>query len=423
MKRKNLRSKFLGYTLSAIVFAVVLNIISLFIIYNMSVRLDDGASILRNYYIIMIIFWIVFIVISILISKSMRKIEPPINMASEQALRMSQGKAIVRSFHNENNELGDLTFSINALLEYILSRVEILNRINSGDYSFDIAPLGDTDKLTKAIKSMLDTTNDILMEIVDAARGINDVTSRISIGAEHLSSGSTEQAATIEQFSAVMNEVQSMADRTAEIAQNTRVGALSSQELMARSKGDFDRMIEAMDSITMASHRIETVIKVIDEIAFQTNILALNAAIEAARAGVHGKGFAVVADEVRELASKSAAAARETSELIQLSIESVQEGDALVRQTANSIKQLGDEAANAVENMRLLAESSENQRQSISDINNGINQISNVIQSNSIMAQENAMSAQQMAAQSNLLEHLVSKFKLRDRKPSDNALS
>jgi len=375
---------------------------------------EDGEAVLRGYMVFLIAFGVAFIVVAVLIYRNMRKIETPIKMAADQALRISEGKSIVRAKHDENNELGDLVHGVNELLNYINSRTAILDKINEGDYSMRIEPLGEIDKLTNAIIRVINTNNEILYQIRTAAHGINEIAGGIASGADTLSSGSTEQAATIEQLSAVMTEVQFMADNTDDVAQKTQAGARDSVTLMNTSAEDMELMTTAMDSITEASRRIETVIKVIDEIAFQTNILALNAAIEAARAGVHGKGFAVVADEVGELASKSAEAARETSELIQLSIERVNEGNKIVRKTSENVAALGANASRASERMRLLADSSEKQRLSISDINRGIVQISDVIQANSIMAQENAISAQKMTEQSAFLQQLVDKFILRE---------
>jgi len=416
MKRKSLKARFLAYISLAAAFTAVLAVYSFFVIYNASGQLGEaGEAILRGYIIFQIVFWIAFFVDAFFVNRNMLKIEATIKTVSEQALRMSRGESITRSIHKENNELGDLTFSINALLTYILERVEILRRINEGDYSFEIEPLGEKDDLTMAIKGIVTANNEILHEIRQAAFGINEIASGIAAGSETLSSGTTEQAATIEQFSAVMVEVQSMAEQTAEVSQKTRDMALESKTALDENNAGIQRMISAMGSITEASHRIETVIKVIDEIAFQTNILALNAAIEAARAGAHGKGFAVVAEEVRELASKSSAAARETSELIQQSIQSVYEGNDIVRHTTESISSVEEYASAAAANMNLLAESSENQRLSISDINRGISQISNVIQANAITAQENSLSAQKMTAQSMQLQQLVGRFKLRGR--------
>ena len=415
MRRKSIKAKFIGYLAVAIGITIVVAVVSFFFLYNMAKEVGPSADGTLNTYLIFLgVLCVAVIVASVLCLKNMVAMMKPIKMVSDQAFNISKGKSLVRSTHNENNELGDLTASINATLEYILGRVALLQKINEGDYSMDVVPLGETDKLTIAIGNVVDTNNEVLLEIKNAAHSIYEIGSEITMGAQTLASGATEQAATIEEFSAVMEEVQAMAEENADIAQKTLAIALESKQIMELSTGDIDRMAEAMDSITRSSRRIETVIKVIDEIAFQTNILALNAAVEAARAGIHGKGFAVVADEVRELASKSAAAARETSELIQMSIGSVSEGNDIMKQTSESISNFGMHAGNAAENMGRLADSSERQRQSISEINRGISQISNVIQTNAAMAQENSVSADKMTEQSGTLERLVARYKLRE---------
>ena len=415
MKGKSIKSKFIGFSVVAIAFAAAICLVSYLVIHQMGAVAGSAPDALMiPYFVTLAAIWAAFIISEIMIVNNMLKMLAPIKMATDQAMNISRGEALVRSRHDEDNELGDLAVSINAVLDYIIGRVELLDRINEGEYSMQVEPLGDTDKLTMAIIRVLKTNNEVLYAIKNAALSVNSAAGEIASGANSLASGSAEQAATMEEFSAVMAEVLAMADKSAEIAKSTLKNALDSKVLMEESSEAIGRITDAMDSITASGRRIETITKVIDDIAFQTNILSLNAAIEAARAGQHGKGFAVVADEVRLLASKSAAAARETSELVQASIQSVEEGNGIVRRTAGSLLSMTRNASNAAEEMGTLAGSSEHQRQAISEINNGINQLSTVIQANSAVAQQNLVNAQELSLQSQSLKDLVARFRLRD---------
>jgi methyl-accepting chemotaxis protein len=197
------------------------------------------------------------------------------------------------------------------------------------------------------------------------------------------------------------------AAQIAGLANNTKQSAGQGNEQM-------QEMLAAMQQIDDAGASIAKIIKVIDEIAFQTNILALNAAIEAARAGQYGKGFAVVAEEVRNLAGRSARAAKETAALIETSISKTADGTEIANRTAASLHQIVLDVTAAVDMMNGIAIAFNEQAVEINQINQGINQVAQVTQTNTATAEESAASSEELLHQAEQLRLMVGGFRLKD---------
>jgi methyl-accepting chemotaxis protein len=250
----------------------------------------------------------------------------------------------------------------------------------------------------------------LLQAVTSLGSGAGQVSSaagQVSSSSQSLAQGASEQAASLEETSASTEQINSMAQRNTEHSRQAAELVTGSAQTFIHANQLLDGMVTAMDQINASSGKISRIIKVIDEIAFQTNILALNAAVEAARAGEAGMGFAVVADEVRSLAQRSAQAAKDTAELIEESIKRSHDGKTKVDQVAAAMKAISSDA----EKVKVLVEEvnlgSQEQARGISQIARAVVQMQEVTQRNAANAEESAAAAEEMNAQASAVEDIV----------------
>ena len=244
----------------------------------------------------------------------------------------------------------------------------------------------------------------MVAELAEGAEQVAVAASQVSSSGQALAQGSSEQAASLEETSASSEEINSMARRNSESSRDAADLVTRSQEKFAETNRSLDQMVLAMGEINTQSGKISKIIKVIDEIAFQTNILALNAAVEAARAGESGMGFAVVADEVRNLAQRSAQAARDTAGLIEESIARSNSGQITVDQVAADIRSITAESAKVKTLVDEVSLGSAEQSRGIDQIGRAILQMEQVTQKTAATAGESASASEELNAQSEMSE-------------------
>ncbi|WP_050739177.1 methyl-accepting chemotaxis protein [Acetobacterium bakii] len=284
------------------------------------------------------------------------------------------------------------------------------------DQEITTAYLGDFQAIKTDLNNITTSLSDTMTEINVAAGQVETGARQISDGGQALAQGTTEQASAIEELTASIEEVAGETKRNAINANEANERAIEVRTSAEVGNEQMEKMILAMAEINDSSNNISKIIKVIDDIAFQTNILALNAAVEAARAGQHGKGFAVVAEEVRSLAARSAEAAEETIGLIEGSIGKVKIGTKIASETAMGLKEILNEIEKVAGLVGNIAQATNDQASEIVQITKGIEQVSQVVQTNAATAEESAAASEELSIQAEMFKKMVSAFKLKGSK-------
>lgn len=320
--------------------------------------------------------------------------------------------------YTKDDEIGRVFFAqletVHAVRTYIGEIDHVLNDLADGklttqtqqNYRGDF--IGIKDALTQVQQKLIDN----MTRINQAASILTNSSGEISASSQSLAQGATEQAGSVEELNATIDGVYHNVKSTAEHARSASEKTELVGQEVALGDQRVSEMITAMNEINEASGKIEKINRTIEDIAFQTNILALNAAVEAARAGEAGKGFAVVADEVRNLAGKSAEAARDTTALIQNSLNAIAAGSEKAGETAKVMQNVVTAVNEVVTSIADISRANEEQAVALGQIQSGMSQIAKVVSTTSASAEESAATAQELSAQAKLLEELVSTFQL-----------
>ena len=257
-------------------------------------------------------------------------------------------------------------------------------------------------------------SNRMSKPIKEAIEGLVEVSDQVGSGASQVATGSmrmaesaSEQAASLEETSSSLEEMSSMTNQNAENATSAEKITKNTNQVIGSANGSMEKLVVSMDNISQASEETSKIIKTIDEIAFQTNLLALNAAVEAARAGEAGAGFAVVADEVRNLALRAAEAAKNTSALIERTVNTVNDGSGILSETNQSFSGVAESSQKVAVLIGDIAAASSEQAHGIQQVKEAIMEMNKVTQESAANAEESSASSEEMNAQAEYLRKIV----------------
>lgn len=380
-------------------------------------------------YLIIGLFAGTFILLCVVFSFVAGSISKSISLLAVAAGRLAAGDTNARVRITDKNEIGQLAASFEKMrstIERLTQDMHMLSRAVQEerlDVSADpTAYEGQYRTLVEQMNGAIDAIKTLLGTLKESVADLAGSSSQITSGSLELAQGATEQAAAIEQIFANVTSLSEQtrinADRTVtanELASQVYLETRASSEKM-------ERLVEAVENISDASRNVAKIIRSIDDIAFQTNLLALNAAVEAARAGNAGRGFAVVAEEVKNLATRSAASAKETTALIADSIERAADGVELVRATQETLIGIEKSINDAADIIAEIANSNIRQSEAISDVNSSIAQVSQVVQQTSASSQESAAASARMDQQAMRMQHALGRYKLAPGSSMDKAI-
>ncbi len=370
---------------------------------------------------------ILFIICATLVSRKIRKrittsILSPLREIEVAAAELSVGNlnSNININYQSDDEIGSLAHSLRESIHTLGAYVDDIARVMQefSDGNFTVKPevewKGDFIRIHDSIMEVEKNMADTIKVIYTTADQVKHGSKQVAEGSDDFAQGAVEQASITEELTATIDTVSNQVLQNADNASNISKEVENVGEGIIDCNSRMQELVDAMNNIDESSKEISKVIVAINDIASQTNLLALNASIEAARAGDAGKGFAVVASQVSLLASQSAEAAKESTLLIESSINAVQRGMLLADTTARQLEKAASDSKIIIDKIIQIAAELKEQVTSFTEINNGVDQINDVVQTNAAASEECAAASNEMSEQAETLESLISQFKIEE---------
>lgn len=356
------------------------------------------------------------IIMMLRVGRNLNTVESAIGKLGRLELEADEG---LSSLYRRKDEIGSIARTTHELCERLRLTIDdigrILGEMADGNIAVEVERgesyyIGDFQALEKSLKTIRAKLLRLTRNIAEVSSHVTDEADQVSQNSESLLQGILTQEASVSRLTESADDIVVQIRSSTENCTEAQSLADQAAQHTAEADQKMSRLTSAMDEIAHSSAEIEKITRVIEDIAFQTNILALNAAVEAARAGSAGKGFAVVADEVRALATKSAEAAKDTTDLITSSIQDVHTGLEATAQVADSMRTIGECTASIKEQMHGIAGASTRQSDMVTSVRREIEEISQVVKNNSASVNQSVGAIQELSEQARELNHLVGQF-------------